>query len=175
VKARFARAVRRLARRAEFAEDAADGHEAPGTTHHGESRVEREVGAKQVRVEDGARPREPHLVVRGTGAPHGKRACHAGVGDHEVEPAPRLQRTRHGGPRVGGIPHVAGEVPRLSPSMRDLAYGLPERALVAPRRKDAGATGGELEGDGPADPLASAGDDRDMPVEQSRRRHGVSP
>ena len=122
--------------------------------------------APQVDVEDRVEQLGRHVVERLV-------PQDAGVVDHDVDGAERVDRGLHDGLAALGRGHAVGVGHRLAAEVVDLLGGLVGRALLAAVAADRaaevvdddpGAAPGELEGVLAAEAAARAGDDRDLAV-----------
>lgn len=156
----LARAIGPLPGRAELAEHAADGNEAPRATEGHQRGIEQIIRAEEIRLHDA-----PSLgAARPFAEPRRRRA--ASVGDHDIEPSPRFGGASHQSANVRFVAHVASKVPSLAPRVSDFADRLSESALFAATYDYARPAPRELESDGSADPLSATCDDGDLSPEK---------
>ena len=123
---------------------------------------------RDLRAEEGALQVDRHhlLVLRLGGVEDRRAGLDAGVVDHHVEPAERLDRLVDEPLQVLDLADVGLHADGLVAELRDLAFEVLGRLLVGDVvDDDVGALAGEGEGDGLADAAVAAGDDGDLALQ----------
>ncbi len=163
----LARTIRRLPRRSELAEHAADRDEPPRASQSHKRRVEQVVRTEQIRLHDaaslGAAPTTESRLRR--------LAC---VRNDDVEPPPCLGRASHQCTAVRLVANIARKVTSLAARMSNLAYDLPERALVTTTHHHTRSSARQLESDRAADTSSTACDDGNLSLEKGLRHPAAS-
>jgi hypothetical protein len=163
----FARAVGRLPGGSELAEHTADRDEPSRASQSHQRRVEHVVRAEQIRLHDaaslGAAPTTKSRL--------GRLAC---IRNDDIEPPPCLGRASHQGAAVRLVANIARKVTSLPARMRNFAYDLPERALVAATQHHTRSSSRQLESDGAADTSSTARDDGNLSLEKGLRHPAAS-